>query len=485
MGFFDKLFAKITGSSLSASAPKVLKEPQSRAVGLTATFTGPSGPVVQVSDAEVSSRVKDYAFILETDPPALKTADRWWEEESSKRRARDETDKAYAWLLPFIPLEIAKLEPLSKILPWGPSRASNIAKELRALIRERRREKQPYTELLLALYGTSLMADLSDSLGFEGTQPRNMAQFVSLSELQAVQWTYATLGYLCSNSLSKTDIKWLVEEFGEPVEHQSFNTLFPHIQRNAIARYCWSELRRVNEASYSLGRQPQSMGEWLAALAKRNIGYYKEWHERVTARKIQLAELEAGLELAWAATDDVFVVADIETTGLNAEADEVIELAAVRVNAAGVVLAEFSMLVRAAQPIPTLITELTGISQTDIDRKGQPLKRVMQEFLSFIGSHPVFFHNAPFDKGFLKQASARTKVKFTNVVHDTLPMARRAWPSLGTYKLAALAEHVGAEAPSHRALSDVKVTLAVLLAARTKVRLDSAAPCSENSLVNQ
>ena len=127
------------------------------------------------------------------------------------------------------------------------------------------------------------------------------------------------------------------------------------------------------------------------------------------------------------------------------------------------------MLFRSTQPIPALITKLTGISQADIDREGQPLIQAMRDFLSFTGSHPVFFHNAPFDNGFLKKASAKTNMKFANTVHDTLPMARQAWPSLGTYKLAALAEHIGAVAPSHRALVDVKATLAVLLAARTKV----------------
>lgn len=470
MGFFDKLISKLTGSAPPAATRTPLREPQPRESGITVTFTGSSEPVVHVLDAEVAARVKEYVFVLETDPPALKTSDQWWEEESSKRRTRDGSDKAYAWLLPFIPLEIAKLEPLQKALQWGPHSASAIAKELRALIRERRKAKQPHTELLLALYGTCSMADLSASLAFEGTQPHYMARFVSLNELQAAQCDYATMGYLCTGSLSKTDIKWLVEVLGEPAEHQSFNTLFPHIQRNAIGRYCWSELRSSNDTSKALDRPPQTMQGWLDVRAKRNIGYHKEWQERIAAREVLLAELAIGLDMAWAATDGIFVVADLETTGLNAETDEVIEFAAVRVSASGVVQGEFAVLVRATQPIPARITKLTGISQADVDRQGQPLMQAMRDFLSFTGAHPVFFHNAPFDNGFLKKASAKTNMKFANTVHDTLTMARQAWPSQGTYKLAALAEHIGAEAPSHRALADVKATLAVLLAARTKVR---------------
>lgn len=469
MGLFDKLISKLIGGAPPAATRASHSEPPLRESSITVTFTSPSEPIVHVSDAEVAARVKAYAFILETDPPALKTSDQWWEEESSKRRTRDGSEKAYAWLLPFMPLEIAKLEPLQKALQWGPHSASAIAKELRALIRERRKEKQPYTELLLALYRTCLMADLSASLAFEGAQPHYMARFVSLSELQAAQFDYAAMGYLCIDSLLKTDIKWLVEALGEPAEHQSFNALSPHIQRNAIGRYCWSELRGSNDTSKALGRPSQTMQDWLDVRAKRNIGYHKEWQERVAARKVQLAELAIGLDTAWAATGGIFVVADLETTGLNAETDEIIEVAAVRVNASGVVQEEFAVLVRATQPIPALITKLTGISQADVDREGLPLMQAMRDFLSFTGSHPVFFHNAPFDNGFLKKASAKTNMKFANAVHDTLPMARQAWPSLGTYKLAALAEHIGAVAPSHRALADVKTTLAVLLAARTKV----------------
>ena len=90
----------------------------------------------------------------------------------------------------------------------------------------------------------------------------------------------------------------------------------------------------------------------------------------------------------------------------------------------------------------------------------------MKAFAAFVGAHPVFFHNAPFDQGFIKKAASQAKVKFVNPVHDTLPLARQAWPSLGTYKLATLAQHVGAPVTTHRALADAKAALAVLLAAR-------------------
>ena len=470
MGLFDKLLTMLTGGAASSPSPPPAAEVQPRTtLGVTVTFTGPTGPSVQVSDAEVAERVQEHAFVLTTDPPALKTAEQWWNEDTHKRRRREGSEKAYAWLPPFVPIEIAKLPKLQAAQEWGPHGAGTIVKELRALIRERRKTKEPYQELLHALYGMCVAADLSAALKFEGTQPHYMARFVDINELRPVELDFRSMGYQCIESLSKTDVKWLVESFGEPAEHQSFDALWPHVRRNAVARYCWSELRSSNDAAKSLGLPQKTMQEWLNALVSRNIGYFKEWQERVATRQAYLVELATVLDAAWAATRQPFIVADLETTGLNADTDEVIEFAAVQVTPDGVVAGEFSTLVRALRPVPAEITRLTGITQDAIDREGRPSADAMKAFASFVGMHPVFFHNAPFDHGFIKKAASQAKVKFVNPVHDTLQLARQAWPSLTTYKLAALAAHVGAPVPKHRALEDAKAALAVLLAARQQV----------------
>lgn len=467
MGFFAKLFSRPIGGSVLAANTKP-EGPATSEVTFTVTTSGPAEAVVEVSDSEVADRVNEHAFILDTDLPLLKTADQWWEEEVHKRRVRDGSEKAYAWLLPFIPLEIAKLELLKNVLQRGPHGATEIAKLLRAFIRERRKAKQPYTELLMALYGASMIADLSKSLAFEGTQPHYMARFVDLNELQVVRCDYTLMGYQCSDTLSKTDIKWLVEAFGEPSEHQSFSSLFPHIRQNAISRYCWSSLRASHSASESLRQPKKAMQDWLNTLAKRNLGYHKEWQERVATRKVHLEERSVALAAAWSAMKQPFVVADLETTGLNAKSDEILEFAAVLVTPSGAITSEFSVLVRAKNPIPSTITNITGITQTDVNQQGRPLTEAMAAFMEFIGSRPIFFHNAPFDLGFLRQVEAVTKQKFSNQLHDTLPIAWTAWPSLGTYKLSTLARHVGAPMPTHRGLTDAKAALAVLLAARAK-----------------
>lgn len=476
MGLFDKLISKLTGRTSTTSLPepattRIKPVPIGAGLSISVTISGPPGPTVPVSDAEVAEAASQYAFVLTHEVPLLNNADVWWDEVTHKRRVREGSEKAYAWLAPFVSVDLAKREQLKSTMgDWGPIQAEAIAKELRALVRERRKAVQPHQDLLLSLYGACVMADFVASLEFEGRQPHAMMQFVDGNELEGVRIDYVTMGYRCFKSLGKTDVKWLVEAFGEPADHQSFNSLWPQIRRNAISRYCWFALRTSNNSSQTLGMPQRTMEEWLNDLVKLNIGYYREWQERVAAKAARDAEFEATLESAWAATEQPFVVADLETTGLNAETDEVLEFGAVQATSLGEVVGEFSMLVRPASPIPEVITKLTGITPADVAREGRPLAEALNAFLVFAGSRPVFFHNAAFDAGFLKKAAARTGRTFSNHVHDTLPMARCAWPSLDSYKLAALAANAGGPAPNHRALVDARATLAVLLAARVKAR---------------
>jgi DNA polymerase-3 subunit epsilon len=471
MGFLDKLTALFLGTTPAAAPAPPPAPVRANEVLFTVSISGPTGPKVSVPDAEVAAAVERYRFVMDRELPALPAADRWWEEKTHKRRLREGSEKALAWLEPFVSVELDKSLALETPKnEFGPLRAEALAKELRALVRERRKLKQPYEDVLRALYGACALAELIELLLFEGYQPHHMAEFVSSTELQALQLDYATMGYQCSEKLGKTDVKWLVEAFGEPAEHQSFAAAWPATWQNAVSRKCWGELASGNAASMSLGQPSQSMQEWLATTVRRNLGYHKEWQERVAAKVARDAEAMAGVEAALVATTQTFVVADLETTGLRAEENDILEFAALRVGADGTVQAEFSMLVDIGRPVPPEIVQLTGISDEDVAREGKRPSVALDAFLAFVGAHPVFFHNAPFDQGFLRVTATALRKKFSNPVHDTLPMSRKAWPALGGYKLSSLAAHVGASAPTHRALSDTKAALAVLLAARAQLK---------------
>jgi len=471
MGFLSKLFSKRFSSNSPQQSTTPLPENSTETHGITLTFSysGPTQPEVIVSEAEVAEVVKGYNFVLSNELELLKTADQWFEEKTQLRRLRDGSEKAYRWLLPFLPLEVAKLYELIDILYYGPNSATEISKALRKLIRERRKTKQPFGNLLQALYNSCILADFSESLAFEGMPVHLIASYVDFRELKGIKIKYSSMGYKLIKALSKTDVKWLVEVFGEPADHMSFDAVYPNIRRNAVSRYCWEELRSKNRAARSLGLVEKTMDEWLHELVKRNLRSHKEWLARNTAHEEKNADMAVVIQNAWAATQTPFAVADLETTGLRADNAEILEMAALLVEPDGSVTSEFSVLIKTDRTIPDIITQITGITQAEVDACGQPIFHALAAFLNYLGERHVFFHNAPFDQGFLNAACAKTGIKFNNIVHDTLPMARCAWPSLNSYKLGALAKHVGAVAPKHRALGDAHVILAVLLAARAGV----------------
>ena len=170
------------------------------------------------------------------------------------------------------------------------------------------------------------------------------------------------------------------------------------------------------------------------------------------------------LQEARAAMAGTFVIADLETTGLSSR-DEILELAAIRANAAGRVLGEFSTLVQIRGGLSRQVTELTGITRSMALRRGVPIGQALPTYLLFCGNDPIFFHNAGFDRRFIVQAASWLRLPFENQVLCTLKVARAAWPQLPSHTLKVLAAHVGAPAPTHRGLDDVNASLAVLLAA--------------------
>jgi DNA polymerase-3 subunit epsilon len=477
MGLFN-LIAKIFGSNpLPKQAPGLGRpspEHQSNGrstsnvtVTITSTFSTQTLP--EVSEAEIAERAKQYFFVASNSLPALKSADQWWSEKANKRRLGDNSPKAYEWLEPFVSREFIQTLQVPTVLERGPGAIDQALKAIRVLIRARRKEKAPFDDLLKELYGAAVLSHLFLSLKTSFTGHWRMTEYVNINDVKGLRIDYSQLGYQCIETLGKTDVKWLVEVFGEPAEHQSLASYRPDIRQNAISRLCWEDLNRSNEAAQAVSSPRTSMQEWINGRLKSEIGYYKEWQERVATQKERQAELTDSLDASWAAAKGTLIVADLETTGLDAEQNEILEFGAVRVSPAGEIEAEFSMLVRINSPVPANITCLTGITQELVNREGLPLEDAMKAFVVFVGSYPVFFHNAPFDVRFLQKAALASRMRVSNIVHDTLPLARCAWPLLESYKLRSLAEHVGASVtPEHRALADVRATLAVLLAAREK-----------------
>lgn len=168
----------------------------------------------------------------------------------------------------------------------------------------------------------------------------------------------------------------------------------------------------------------------------------------------------------------IFVVVDLETTGLNAENDRITEIAAVRLRG-GDVLGEFATLVAPGVPVPAFITTLTGISDAMVTQ-APPLRDVLPAFHAFARDAVLVAHNAPFDIGFLRAACASCGERWPHlVVVDTLELARTlvSRGEVANYKLPTLAQLFDSPTPSaHRATADARATAHILRALISRLR---------------
>ena len=171
-------------------------------------------------------------------------------------------------------------------------------------------------------------------------------------------------------------------------------------------------------------------------------------------------------ELGRALIDTTFVVVDLETTGGSHSSDAITEIGAVKIRG-GEIIGEFQTLINPELPIPAFITVLTGITDAMVI-EAPKIGEALFSFLEFAGSPQetvVIAHNAPFDIGFLKSASARCDVPWPGYqVLDTARIARYVVTrdEAPNCKLGTLATFFGAHTdPNHRALSDARATVDV------------------------
>ena len=157
------------------------------------------------------------------------------------------------------------------------------------------------------------------------------------------------------------------------------------------------------------------------------------------------------------ALDSETVIFDIETTGLSPSEDAIIEIGAVMIGN-GMELARFSTYADPGMPIPQVITELTGIRDTDV--KGAPhQKEAVEAFLEFVKGRPLAAHNANFDVGFIYETCQKYGIPYTPKYIDTLAVARAVLPDLKNHKLDTVAAHFGySDFGHHRALNDAEAT---------------------------
>lgn len=137
-----------------------------------------------------------------------------------------------------------------------------------------------------------------------------------------------------------------------------------------------------------------------------------------------------------------YVIIDVETTGIDSDKDELIEISAVKVKGEEIIK-EFDSFIKPMVPIPAVVTELTGITDSMVEQSPS-IKDVLTGFLEFIGNDVLVCHNAPFALSFLnRNARELFGMVIGNDYIDTNRIAKKRLPQLRTRVLPALVDYYG------------------------------------------
>ncbi len=158
------------------------------------------------------------------------------------------------------------------------------------------------------------------------------------------------------------------------------------------------------------------------------------------------------------------VVFDVESTGVDTTQDEIIQIAAIRINATGKIIDTFMRYLRADKSVGDS-EKVHHISDAFLQENGEDASQVLQEFTAFAQNSVVVGHNVGYDLKMLYNELWRLHLPPVNFLgsYDTLDIFRRFYPHLPNYKLEFLGEYFKIESrSSHDALDDVRATAELL-----------------------
>jgi DNA polymerase-3 subunit epsilon len=177
-------------------------------------------------------------------------------------------------------------------------------------------------------------------------------------------------------------------------------------------------------------------------------------------RVLRRAEL-GPVESTSVSNDRIAVIVDTETTGLDVQRDEIIEIGMIafsydNAGEVGKVMGTFSALQQPTRPIPSAITQLTGISDSEV--KGRQIdKLALETFLK--PASLVVAHNAAFDRPMCERLSAMFAEKPWACSATEIDWRRFGFE--GT-KLVYILNQFGKYHSGHRAIDDCVALLNIL-----------------------
>ena len=151
---------------------------------------------------------------------------------------------------------------------------------------------------------------------------------------------------------------------------------------------------------------------------------------------------------------------DIETTGLNPETCDIIEIGALSF-VDNALYSVFRRRIKPTRYIPLDVQGITGISNKDL-QDCEPIESVLPEFIDFCSDFPIYGYNLDFDYRFLCFKSRMLGFDFTlggkREGVDVLKVVRNQY-NMTSYKLGNVAQSLGLDTSNlHSAYHDASLT---------------------------
>lgn len=161
------------------------------------------------------------------------------------------------------------------------------------------------------------------------------------------------------------------------------------------------------------------------------------------------------------------IVFDVESTGVDVTEDEIIQIAAIKLNKNGEVLDKFEKFLKNKKPVKDSYY-VHGFSDEMLQRIGEDKEKVLKEFVEYSKDSIIVGHNVQYDINILCSELERCnlgKPKF-KTFYDTLDIYRRFYPGNINYKLENLSKVYDTKhKPSHDAMDDIIATGELLVRA--------------------
>ncbi|WP_068672367.1 PolC-type DNA polymerase III [Oceanobacillus sp. Castelsardo] len=198
----------------------------------------------------------------------------------------------------------------------------------------------------------------------------------------------------------------------------------------------------------------QGFPEAFSAGKKNNIKVLYGVEANLVDDGVPIAYNEKDIELESA----TYVVFDVETTGLSAVYDTIIELAGVKIKD-GEIIDRFEAFANPHHPLSQTTIDLTGITD-EMVKNAPDIDKVLKDYYEWMGDAILVAHNASFDMGFLNQGLKKIGYdEAENPVIDTLELARFLIPELKNHRLNTISKHLDVELTQHhRAIYDAEAT---------------------------